>query len=151
MTFKDVIDWLEKSGKHQGPIQFYQMWLPTSPLYMHVSKTLLSMRTSGSMDVERVAKPLKNFLATKSRNRLKQKKMEMLLRVGMNLNLLYAARKDFFKNAYAPPKSSSASSSSSAAAADVVTMDSDEELDGEAMDIADAGGNGDDEEEGGDY
>ena len=45
------------------------------------------MKTMGSISVERVAKSLKNRIATKERNRLSNHKRTKLLRVGLNLCL----------------------------------------------------------------
>ena len=45
------------------------------------------MKTTGSTSVERAAKPLKNKVADKSRNRSSKDKRTVLLRVGLNLRL----------------------------------------------------------------
>jgi hypothetical protein len=45
------------------------------------------METTGSISVERAAKPLKNKVADKSRNRNSKDKLTVLLRVGLNLRL----------------------------------------------------------------
>ena len=50
------------------------------------------MRCSGSMDVERAAKPLKNKIMTKQRNRMGRGTAEVLARAGMNMRLLHAAK-----------------------------------------------------------
>jgi hypothetical protein len=54
-----------------------------------VAKPLLSIKTTGSLSVERVAKPLKNKVATKERNRLHttDRRTSLLLRAGLNLRL----------------------------------------------------------------
>jgi len=49
---------------------------------------LLSMRTTGSISVERVAKPLKNKVMTDTRANMKKGAAEVLLRAGLNLRLL---------------------------------------------------------------
>ena len=46
---------------------------------------LLSLRTTGSMSVERAAKHLKVAVYTKQRNRLEFGNKKMLLRTGLNL------------------------------------------------------------------
>ena len=50
--------------------------------------------TEGSISVERVAKPLKNKVLTKERNRLGTGRAELLLRAGLNLNFIRAAKQD---------------------------------------------------------
>ena len=50
------------------------------------------VRTTGSMTVERVAKPLKNSVCTKSRRRLKPKVASILLRTGLNLRFLVESK-----------------------------------------------------------
>jgi hypothetical protein len=54
---------------------------------------LLSLRTTGSITVERIAKPMKHKVLEKHRNRLGIPKAEMLLRVGLNLRALMARGK----------------------------------------------------------
>jgi hypothetical protein len=45
------------------------------------------MKTTGSMSFERAAKPLKNKVSDKSRNRNSKEKRTVLLRCGLNLRL----------------------------------------------------------------
>jgi hypothetical protein len=52
-----------------------------------VAKSLLSIKTTGSISVERVAIPPKNKVATQERNRLDTDKRTLLLRAGLNLRL----------------------------------------------------------------
>jgi hypothetical protein len=52
-----------------------------------VAKPLLPMKTTGSISVERAAKPLKNKIADKTRNRNSKDKRTVLLRCGLNLRL----------------------------------------------------------------
>jgi len=51
-----------------------------------------SMRTEGSISVERVAKPLKNKVWTKERSRMAPEKAALLLRAGINLRFLHDAK-----------------------------------------------------------
>jgi hypothetical protein len=55
-------------------------------------KPLLSMGTSGSVSVERIAKPLKNYILNKHRNKLGLMRAHMCLQVGLNLRFLAKAR-----------------------------------------------------------
>jgi hypothetical protein len=50
-----------------------------------------STKTIGSISVERAAKPLKNKVSGKSRNRNSKDKRTVLLRVGLNLRLKRAS------------------------------------------------------------
>ncbi len=52
-----------------------------------MAKPLVSVKTIGSISVERPAKPLKNKVANKSRNSNSKDKLTVLLRVGLNLRL----------------------------------------------------------------
>ena len=63
--------------------------------YRKVAKPLLSMGTVGSMDVERMANPLKNTILTRKRNRLNDPTGVSLLRAHQNLHhiLVMAAKK----------------------------------------------------------
>jgi hypothetical protein len=79
-TLANVVDSLEKSERHTGRLRFFAELSPTLPLS--------SVKTTGSISVERVAKPLKNQVATKDeRNHLSTDKRTILLRVGLNLRL----------------------------------------------------------------
>ena len=87
-----VQDWVEKYDGINGRFRFFQAYMPLSPLYQAVGKPLLSMKTSGSMDVERAAKPFKHLILKKNRNRLGDAKGIKLLRCHQNLTHLYNAR-----------------------------------------------------------
>ena len=60
-----------------------------------VLRPLLSLKTTGSISVERAAKPLKNGVASKDRNRLSHDKRLMCLKVGLNLNLKMRLHTEF--------------------------------------------------------
>ena len=64
-----------------------------SEFYLLVAKPLLSMRTVGSIDVERRVKPLKHNILTKKRNRLLDPKGQCLFRASENLNHIMACKK----------------------------------------------------------
>ena len=78
--------WVEDYGRHNGRLKFFAGFNPT-PFVTTVANPLLSMKTTGSISVERAAKPLKNKLATKERNIMSTETMSTLLRVGLNLRL----------------------------------------------------------------
>ena len=65
---------------------------PKSLFFLEVAKPLLSVRITGSMTVERVAKPLKKSVLTKECSKLSTGKSEMLLRAGLNLRFLQDSR-----------------------------------------------------------
>ena len=60
--------------------------------YLKVAKPLLSIKSVGSMDAERAAKPPKYSILTKERNRLEHEKAELLLRTRTNLRYLMGLR-----------------------------------------------------------
>ena len=88
INIKDVSDWVKRTGGHNSKLAWFCAWKPNSLLYQKVAKRLLSLRSTGSMSVERIAKPMKNFVYSKSRRRMDLKRSSMLLRVGLNLRFL---------------------------------------------------------------
>ena len=87
-----VSDWIKKTGFHCSRLNFFSI-LPKSQLYTVLIEPLLSLRTTGSITVERIAKPMKHSVLEKHRNRLGIVKAELLLRVGLNLRALLARSK----------------------------------------------------------
>ena len=92
LTVKDVVEWSERTGGYSGRLSWYETWAPTSPLYTKVAKVLLSVRATGSIDLERMVKPLKHYIQTKERNRLQNGKAELLLEASLNLKYLEDAK-----------------------------------------------------------
>jgi len=92
LTLDDVTSWVAKTGGHDARIAWFMVNAPKSPFFLEIAKPLLSVRITGSMTVERVAKPLKNSVMTKERSQLGTAKAEMLLRVGLNLRFLHEAK-----------------------------------------------------------
>ena len=67
---KDVVKYVETTVAISGRLGSFECYAGTSDFYRLVAKPLLSMGTVGSMDCERRAKPLKNTILTKNRNRM---------------------------------------------------------------------------------
>jgi hypothetical protein len=86
LTMENVVRWVDRFDRHRGRLRFFADLTPT-PYFQLVAKPLLSIKTTGSISVERVAKPLKNKVATQERNRLSTDKRTLLLRAGLNLRL----------------------------------------------------------------
>jgi hypothetical protein len=61
---------VEKYNNIDGHFRFFEVYARFSLLYQQVGKRLLSMKSVGSMDVERTAKPFKHCILTKDRNRI---------------------------------------------------------------------------------
>ena len=87
-TVDDVKGWVEKYAGVEGRLRWYEMWMRSSLFYQLVARPLLSIRTVGSMNVERLAKPVKHSILTKDRNRLADSKAIIIFRAGQNLKLL---------------------------------------------------------------
>jgi len=62
-----------------------------SQLYLIVGKPLLSMRTAGSMSVERAAKTVKESILSKEHNLLSDEKGTTLFRAAQNHRMLHNA------------------------------------------------------------
>ena len=60
LTIKDVRKWAEKHDLIAGRFRFFETYARGSFLYQKVIKVFISLRLAGSMDVERIAKPLKH-------------------------------------------------------------------------------------------
>ena len=65
--------------------------------FLEIAKPLLSVRITGSITVERVAKFIKNSILTKNRNKTGTVRAEMQLRAGLNLRFLYDAKEHIRK------------------------------------------------------
>mmetsp|Transcript_15917 Transcript_15917/g.23630 ORF Transcript_15917/g.23630 Transcript_15917/m.23630 type:complete len:271 (-) Transcript_15917:20-832(-) len=90
---QEVWKYAEETGLITKRLQFFEVYAGSSVFYQKVAKPLLSMGTVGSMDVERMANPLKNTILTKKRNRLKDDTGVSLLRAHQNLHHIMAAKK----------------------------------------------------------
>ena len=99
LTFEDVGKYLDETGYHNGRLVFFEAWALASDFYTHVAKRLLSMRSTGSISVERAAKPMKNNVMIKTRNTLKKDKGLVLLRAGLNMRVLYRVKKIVIESA----------------------------------------------------
>ena len=89
---------MKSTGGHTGRLNFFSIAPPTH-LYNLVIEPLLSIRSTGLISVECVAKPLKNNVWSKLRNSLGQDKAEVCLRVGLNLRYLMKVRSTYRKQA----------------------------------------------------
>ena len=83
-----VNDWVTTTGNHVSRLSWWESWARSSLLYKTCARPLMSLRSCGSMTVERAAKPLKNCVYSKSRERLGYGKASALLRAGLNLRFL---------------------------------------------------------------
>jgi hypothetical protein len=92
LTVADVSKWAQDSGGHEQRLSWYESNAKKSVLCTDAAKQLLSVCISGSMGVERAAKPLKNAVLVKDRNAQSVGVTEMALRAGLNLRFLQAAK-----------------------------------------------------------
>ena len=101
LTLDMVTQWIKDTGNHDSRLTFFtgvEFDNEGHLLYKKVLEPLLSMRTTGSVAVERVAKPMKHKVLTSCRNRLGIERAKMLLRVGMNPRFLMEKRKHMKMN-----------------------------------------------------
>ena len=92
LTLREVEEWINKYRGLQGRFELLETFARRSELYNRVIKPLLSIETSGSIEVERRVKPMKNEILTKQRNRLSDEKAAILLRASQNLRYLAEAK-----------------------------------------------------------
>ena len=94
-TIGEVQDWVEKHGGIDGRLRWFEAYSPNNAFYQRIAKPLLSIRTAGSIDVERKVKPLKSKILTKSRNQSRDQKSQMLFRASENLRQLSKIKMEF--------------------------------------------------------
>ena len=92
ISVAEVKDWVERHGSMAGRFRFFETYMENNEFYQKVAKPLLSMRTVGSIDVERRVKPIKHTILTKKRNRLKDPKGIALYRASENLKHIMKAK-----------------------------------------------------------
>ena len=92
-------EWVEnKNGCIQGCFRFFETYARNSKCNQRIAQPLLSMRTMDSIDVKRLAKPLKHKLLTKERNCLCNDKEIILFRAAQNLRQLMKSKMALNKN-----------------------------------------------------
>ena len=79
-----VQEWVEKYDGINGRFRFFQVYMPLSLPYQTVGKSLLAMKASGSMDVERAAKLFRHLILQKDRNSLSNAEGVKLSRIQQN-------------------------------------------------------------------
>jgi hypothetical protein len=87
LTLVSVQQWIDKFHGSNGRLTFFSDGYERSLYFKKIALPLLSMKTTGSITVERVAKPLKHGVLDPTRNRLDPMKQIMCLRAGLNLNM----------------------------------------------------------------
>ena len=97
LIFGQVSDWITKHGGITGRLRWSEAYAPHSKFFRRVAEPLLSLRTAGSIDVERAVKPLNNSILTKERNQLDGSKAGVLMRASENLKILMKIKIDLKK------------------------------------------------------
>jgi hypothetical protein len=92
LTISDVSDWIRSTGAHEQRLAWYESNARRAVIYTDAAKQLLSVSITGSMDVERAAKPLKNSVLVKDRASMSVGMADIALRAGVNLQFLQAAK-----------------------------------------------------------
>ena len=97
LSIDDVEQWIVDNDGINGCLDVFETFARNNTFYLKIAQPLLSMRTTGSIDVERLIKPLKHSIMTKKHNRLKDPKGIALLRGQKNLKHLMRAKLDLGK------------------------------------------------------
>ena len=97
LSIVDVEKWIVDIDGINGRLDFFETFARNNTFYLKVAQALLSMRTTGSIDVEHRIKPLKHNIMTKKRNRLKDPKGISLLRGQENLKHSMLSKLDLGK------------------------------------------------------
>ena len=93
ISISSVRQHAERTGNVARRLVWFETFAAHSEFYQRVAKPLLSMRTVGSIDVERRVKPLKDTILTKKRNRLSDSKANTVYRARENLKHIMNAKK----------------------------------------------------------
>ena len=86
-TVLAVHDWIQKTGGFASRHGWYAYWKPTSLLYRHCGRPLMSMRSVMSMTCERFAKPLKHVIYGLNRHNTSISHAESLLKCHLMLKM----------------------------------------------------------------
>ena len=97
LTIDDVEQWIVRGGGIQGRFRFFETFARNNEFYLKVAKPLLSLCTTGSIDVERRTKPINHTIMTKKHNRLMDPKGVALFRASENLKHIMKAKKSLGK------------------------------------------------------
>lgn len=87
LSFTSIQSWVNEFGGANGRLNFFTNGLEKTMFFQRIALPLLSMKTTGSITVERAAKPLKNGVLEAQRNRLSVHKQILCLRAGLNLKM----------------------------------------------------------------
>ena len=91
-------EWVDKHDGIAGALRWYEAYAPNNDFYQKIAKPLLSIRTTGSIDVERAVKPIKGCILTKQRNSISDGKAVVLFRLAENLKQLHNIKMDLKKS-----------------------------------------------------
>ena len=97
LSIYDVEKLIVDNDGINGRLDFFETFARNNTFYLKVAQPLLSMRTTGSIDVEHRIKPLEHNTMTKKRNTSKDPNGIALLRGQENLKHLMRAKLDLGK------------------------------------------------------
>ena len=96
-TLKEVKAWVDKYDGIAGALRWFEAYASNNAFYQKIAKPLLSIRTTGPIDVERAIKPIKGCVLTKQRNKIADGKAVVLFRLSENLKQLHNFKVEFKK------------------------------------------------------